>query len=52
MVGRIVVEMFRSSANSGTKINISEVLQTLQPIIEDTGKSCTIRHYYSRVLIK
>lgn len=41
MVGRILVEMFRSAANTGTKLVVSEILQSIQPIIEDSGKSRT-----------
>lgn len=37
-IGRMLVEVFRTAANNGTKLNVNEVMQSVQQIVEDPGK--------------
>ncbi|XP_029051724.1 serine/threonine-protein phosphatase 4 regulatory subunit 1-like isoform X2 [Osmia bicornis bicornis] len=34
-IGRILVETFRTAANNGTKLNVNEIMQSVQQIIQD-----------------
>ena len=34
----MLVEVFRTAANNGTKLNVNEVMQSVQQIVEDPGK--------------
>ncbi|XP_016766282.1 serine/threonine-protein phosphatase 4 regulatory subunit 1 isoform X3 [Apis mellifera] len=34
-IGRMLVEVFRTAANNGTKLNVNEVMQSVQQIVED-----------------
>lgn len=37
-IGRILVEMFRTAVNNGTKLDVAEVMHPVQQIVEDPGK--------------
>lgn len=37
-IGRMLVEVFRTAANNGTKLNVNEVMQVVRQIADDTGK--------------
>lgn len=34
----MLVEVFRTAANNGTKLNVNEVMQLVQQIVEDPGE--------------
>lgn len=34
----MLVEVFRTAANNGTKLNVSEVMHVVRQIADDTGK--------------
>lgn len=50
MVGRILVEMFRAAVNNKLTLVVEDVMQHVQLIIDDNGKSTAI--IYQSLILK